>query len=160
MLLPPDQSELVLRFFLAFARFEYALKRVNWARRGPQGVAQPNWDKVSRCLQASQDDDRRAVLESAPLFLKKPPKRQMYGGKKLPWRAPPQTGDESQRFIRALKQVRNNLFHGGKFAPQPYLGQRSLDLVASGQRALDALLALPKLAHVKHAFEEYAPEEW
>lgn len=159
-LLPPDQSDLVLRFFLAFARFEYALKRVNWARRGPQGVAQGNWDKVSGCLRNAEDADRRTVFEAAPLLLKEPPKRQMYEKTKLSWRASSHSGDESERFIRALKQVRNNLFHGGKFSPQPRLGPRSLNLVWSGQRAIDALLALPSLSFVKRAFEEYASEEW
>jgi hypothetical protein len=48
----------------------------------------------------------------------KPPKKQILKAGKLDWESPNEVKGDIQSVISAVKRVRNNLFHGGKF-PSP-----------------------------------------
>lgn len=99
-------------FFLWFSRFEFALKENGKVRRGPHGVAQPDWDAFIRDHEGTYEptDLARELYDS-------PPDVQKFrnGGT---WEWAPLTFDQGQselsKLVLVVKTVRNNLFHGGK----------------------------------------------
>jgi len=70
------------------------------------------------------------------------------------------SGDNSQNLVVALKRVRNNLFHGGKYEQgNVILSDRSQRLVAQSNGLLDELLQLEALRTVAERFYGYDPAE-
>jgi hypothetical protein len=47
---PDNQRGLVIRFFVFFSRFEYAMKAAGWACAGRGDAAEPDWNRVVRQL--------------------------------------------------------------------------------------------------------------
>jgi hypothetical protein len=50
MIAPDDQRDLVIRFFVCFSRFEYAMKAAGWVCAGKGDAAEPDWNRVVRQL--------------------------------------------------------------------------------------------------------------
>lgn len=108
--LPPSTIE----FFAVFARCEYALKCSGYGRAGYHGAVEPNWSRFASDL-GETFFQRMKSSDAAQVLLEQPPKKQVLGQNgKLAWRdaQPPKDGHE---LLNAVKTVRNNLFHGGKF---------------------------------------------
>jgi hypothetical protein len=146
-------DELLLRFFMTFARFEYALKASGHVRAGENGAAKANWHAVEAALGT---DDRTAVVAKAGVLLKDPPRRQVLTDGCFDWQTAGSAGGEPQNLVTAVKRVRNNLFHGGKFTSVPaYLSPRQVELVTCAGAVLDELLRLPALAAVAARFNGY-----
>jgi len=100
---------LVLRFFAAFSRFEYALKAVN-------GAADPNWVAFAKAVEEQfaalrmQDEQLREAVDA---LLVKPPRKQTSSQE---WDTPAPQGAPASalNLLLLVRRVRNNLFHGGK----------------------------------------------
>lgn len=115
-----DDRDLVFRFFAVFSRFEYALKRSSFVKKGRYGEALPDWGKYANELQgqfAVVQDER---FKNACAYIKKePPKTQIVSRSQrdLSWKDTlPCKDDFEERYILYLvRTVRNNLFHGGKY---------------------------------------------
>jgi len=108
----------VLRFFVTFARFEYAMKAAGLFQRArASDAAEPKWSEITATLKTSPDGDK-ARLRAAGSLLQQPPKKQVVeqrnGSDVLAWRTAGPSGDEIDNLIAALKRVRNDLFHGGR----------------------------------------------
>ncbi len=146
-------------FFVAFARFEYALKATGYVNGG-EAYAQPNWDlwasdsnrggtlaALLRNPITEQDQRARAAFD---YISNAPPKKQKWDAtnKQLYWDPsyPLQGGTELQKMVDALKRVRNNLFHGGKFltpdSSHESAATRNRTLVVHGLALLEAMLSL------------------
>jgi len=161
MIAPDDQRDLVIRFFACFSRFEYALKAAGWVCAGKGDAAEPDWNRVVGQLKQADQPERERVLGRAGLLLSEPPRKQVFQNRKLSWREPGKSGDESRRLIDALKRVRNNLFHGGKYNPDGvYLSNRAVKLIEAANSVLDALLGAEPLRGVAQRFRAFSPEEW
>ena len=157
---PEDKRDLVLRFFVAFSRFEYAMKAAGWARAGRGDAAEADWNRVVRQLKQADQAERDRVLGRAGLLLSAPPRKQVFRNKTLSWREPGRSGDDLQRLIDGLKRVRNNLFHGGKYSPHgTYLSNRATQLIEAAHAVLEALLDVGALREVADRFHGYSPEE-
>lgn len=115
--------ELLLDFFLTFSRFEYALKNSGLfvkhppRANGPQ-PAEPDWDSLAVALRTVFDSTKSAELrEACRYFLESPPNKQVIVNDAPAWETP--TRDEAvsdiEFLLRAIRIVRNNLFHGGKY---------------------------------------------
>lgn len=104
-----------LEFFVAFARCEYALKRGAFVRAGRNDSAEPDWDALARSLGSTFFDE---VKSKAPTIVADPPKRQVLENGMLDWRSPP-SPQNTQELLLAVRRLRNNLFHGGKFPFAP-----------------------------------------
>ncbi len=117
----PFDREAVLDFFLEFSRFEYALKRAEFLRKGTE-EAQPDWDRFAQTLSGKLRRDRNdAFAKARSLLLGTPPKKQIVNTSgQLGWRESTRGQGESEEafLLRLVRTVRNNLFHGGKF-PDP-----------------------------------------
>lgn len=127
-------KDLLVKFFVVFSRFEYALKRTGYCFPDRNSIATPDWKKFSQeCCALSQDDLSR-LNEAGKYLLEFPPKQQVYANNVLSfaavaWEKEPHP---AAKLIRYVKIVRNNLFHGGKYPGEPVEDvSRNKDLLAS-----------------------------
>lgn len=111
------------------------------------GNAEPNWDKFASDYNASFNPAATPALVAAvEHYLGKPPCKQLRADGEIKWSAPI-CFDQKEPFViwlfRAVRVVRNNLFHGGKFPlihiPDP---SRDRELLANAITILAACLAL------------------
>ena len=128
--------ELLLRFFLEFARFEYALKASGIFKQHPDKPrkrykppnAEPDWDTFAVSLRDTFDAEATEPLAQACEFLRdSPPNRQVIVAGEVAWETPINVENETdiEFLLRMVRVVRNNLFHGGKY---------NLDLHESAER--------------------------
>ena len=120
--------DLALRFFLDFARFEFALKNSRFFRpretkpSEPQD-AQPDWEAFASSIRETFLPESRPELSAACDYLIRlsPPGSEVVSGKAVVWDTTPPPADlpVSQRVLLAVRRVRNNLFHGAKFSHVP-----------------------------------------
>lgn len=112
--------DLALEFLTVFSRFEYALKVSNF--RHPGREAKANWITFANTVANAFDLNRTGELRDAFAYLTRQPLRCFaVENDRLDWfpfNLPP-VASEAERVIRLVRQVRNNLFHGGKFARDP-----------------------------------------
>jgi hypothetical protein len=103
-------------FFVFFSRFEYALKRVDDFLMPTE--AQANWDRFGSRLNAQFPVNDPEVAAAIAFYSAEPPRKQIRVNGALDWSAPEaRVGNEPLLvwLLRAIRVVRNNLFHGGKF---------------------------------------------
>ena len=111
-------DELLLAFFINFSKFEFALKTAGFAVGNEKKVS-PNWDKYAQSIKTDFDKTKNAdLLEAIEYFLKKPPWKQILIDGAMSWdESVPNNGlTEIEQVVLLIRRVRNNLFHGGKFA--------------------------------------------
>lgn len=116
--------DLLLDFFLTFARFEFALKSAGFFQRprradpaDPQD-AHPDWDCFATSVRQTLESDTTAEFrEASDYLLMNPPHREVVVDGRLAWdtKPPPPHLPFADRVLLAVRRVRNNLFHGGKF---------------------------------------------
>lgn len=117
-------KDIAIEFFFVFSRFEYALKMSGFLRGGI-GRAEPNWEQFTPILGDIFDEhyqnDQKGELQEAVNYLNTyPPRRQMKGESGLYWDARISNGTPLAIWlILLIRDVRNNLFHGGKFSELP-----------------------------------------
>lgn len=117
-LVPNEYRQLVFRFFVTFARFEYALKRAGFAK-DDVGSA---WDSFEVKFRSVFDPEKTPELKAACDYLSAfPPKRQLIENGALRWAEQPITGNVPlfKQYLNSLRRIRNNMFHGGKFPIEP-----------------------------------------
>jgi len=112
------EPELALEFLAAFSRLEYALKVTQFRKTG-EGEAKADWSKFSLEVSRLFDPNKSEALSNAFAYTTTEPLR-FLGVKNgvLDWYdfSVPQNCHPVDKAIRIIKQVRNNLFHGGKYA--------------------------------------------
>jgi len=109
--------EEVAEIFIAFARFEFALKASGFGKKGPRGEAKIDWDKfaskIATDFNASTTDE---VGRAADYLMTAPPQQQHYVNNVLSWKVRVLKPDVSymDKLLFHVRGVRNNLFHGAK----------------------------------------------
>lgn len=146
--------DLVFEFFLAFSRFEYALKATRYRNKKP-GRAQIDWNEFARRNEGAFDRNDPEIKKAFEYLNTDPPKEQVVNEKgNLKW-------DDNSRIdnmgdlewaIRLVKTTRNNLFHGGKF---PYDPVRDKDLIGASMSLLEYFSNLDP--NLRQEFEQMAP---
>lgn len=109
--------DLVLEFFLRFARFEFALKASGYAD-GDDRRVDPAWARFASDIAGQFSRQRTPELGSAcEYYLLHPPNKQVLVNGSLAWNAafPIDLAREAELLIALVRRVRNNLFHGGKY---------------------------------------------
>lgn len=117
-----EDRERVFRFLAAFSRWECALKHSGFARAGRHGQAEPDWTGFAVAHEGQIAALKTVAFTAARnALLAAPPMRQEPVGDQLRWQPNPQRAEETSAayLFRIVKDVRNNLFHGGKFAEGP-----------------------------------------
>ena len=141
------EKDLVTGFSILFSRFEYALKRRGYVRNN-RGYVEVDWTRFAvdnaKKFGLLQHDDVKAAVE---YLQERPPKQQVLrDGNSLGWEDRTLQGSSPlEHVIDAIKRVRNNLFHGGKFPMQPIEEPgRNKELLESCITILWACLELDK----------------
>jgi hypothetical protein len=110
---------LVLNFFEKFSRFECALKKAGFVKGDSNGGASPAWNEFADTFGEKLDAVKDEEFASAKSFLLlEPPRKQAFvAPKSVRWEPNPRRGNESDAryLLRLVRDVRNNLFHGGKY---------------------------------------------
>ncbi|MFW2831557.1 hypothetical protein [Sphingomonas sp. ID0503] len=126
----PELDDLATEMFRLFSRIEYALKAVGLLTK-QDGPAEADWPSFADRINAHGLAGAPADVVAAVTFmLTEPPRKQAAEKGKLVW----VTGDpgaQSQARLLAVYicRVRNNLFHGGKFAGHWFDPERSKALL-------------------------------
>lgn len=137
-----DDRTRVFRFLATFSRWECALKHNGFARVGAYGQVEPDWRAF-----AIAHDTEFATLKTPEFFaarnvlLSNPPDREELQGGQVAWVTNPRRQAETadtDYLLRVVRDVRNNLFHGGKFygGPAPEL-DRDRELIDSAVTILE-----------------------
>ena len=115
-----DDRDLVYKFFVLFMRFEFALKRAGFLKNGTPGApAMADWKSYAETLRGRLGTHSSDVMNACKELFAHPPGEQiMTDDLQLGWRAVSHRTEDSEewRVLRLVKTVRNNLFHGGKYA--------------------------------------------
>jgi len=115
------ERDLVTGFSVLFSYFEYALKRCGFLKDLPSGVAMADWAEFGKEIRRNLAASRAEALIKAVEYLRRnPPSLQIVTTGALDWQTVPMGTDPSPaEILGAVCRVRNNLFHGGKFASGP-----------------------------------------
>lgn len=147
--------KLAWQFFVFFSRFEYALKRGPYLKQGIE-EAQPNWDKfASDHSEAFELVADNRLANAVAYFKNSPPRKQVRKAGRLDWSDPcaHTNGPVLVWLLRAIRIVRNNLFHGGKFPQFPVSdSSRDRELIENAIIVLSHALRLN--SDVKNCFRE------
>ncbi|GEM50767.1 hypothetical protein EB1_05570 [Empedobacter brevis NBRC 14943 = ATCC 43319] len=108
--------KLIQEFFISFSRFEYALKASDFIN-GNDRITR-NWDAYVVSISSIFDPTKNEILqESVNYLIENPPKIQAINENGIIWSD--RNLDQSTPIVNKLRlhisDVRNNLFHGGKF---------------------------------------------
>ena len=135
-----EDRERVFRFLATFFRWECALKHNGFSRSGAHGQAEPDWkafavahDTAIKALQVPEFVAARDVL------LSNPPRREVFQENQIVWVDNPRRLHETadaDYLLRVVRDVRNNLFHGGKFV------RGSAPELARDQMLIDSAVAV------------------
>lgn len=126
-------APIALEFFATFSRFEFALKRGNYAAGDEGKKASPDWISFAGDL----GDDFFKQMEAADdarIFFEAPPKRltiKIGGGVEF---TDQDKLTNTQMLLAAVCLVRNNLFHGEKI----WVGDRDEALIRASLFVLDS----------------------
>jgi hypothetical protein len=152
--------DLLLRFFLTFAAFEYALKATGLLKRHPEDPAdlppaEPDWDRFAVSLRGRFDATRAAELrEASQYLLDHAPNKQVLLGGVPTWQTPTRAVDvnDVDFLLRMIRCVRNNLFHGGKHNIGEHEStERTERLLRASLTVLATCLALSPEQHEAYA---------
>ncbi|WP_298221152.1 hypothetical protein [Flavobacterium sp.] len=111
-----EGQALIIDFFITFSRFECALKASNFVN-GDEDRVTANWDTFIANIRPDFNKNINAQLTQAVDYLiQQPPKIQMIDNGQLGWRNRNFNDlQEINRLSLSIRDIRNNLFHGGKF---------------------------------------------
>jgi hypothetical protein len=131
-----DQG-LICEFFAVFSRFEFSLKEAGYCRE-VRGLVEPAWwGYAERATELVIVEPGSALDEAITYLCGEPPLYQISAQR---WERRPLRGiSRFEQALDAVKQIRNNLFHGGKHTPHSPPG-RDNRLVASSLIVLHACL--------------------
>lgn len=113
-----DEFDKIIEFYITFSRFECALKQSIEFANITGGKVEPNWDVfVSRIRLLFNSSSSSLLKSSVQYLLKNPPKKQAINDSTIQWadNLASETSPEINKLLYYIKNVRNNLFHGGKF---------------------------------------------
>jgi hypothetical protein len=142
----PASSAAAVRLFACMSRFEFALKEAGYVSGAEGRRASPNWTEFEKKAEQARAFTGLSQIDAVKPLFDGPPKKQLRSGMSFEWGDPMPVGNFAQ-FGLAMRQVRNNLFHGGKAGADP----RDDMLCEAATAALVYLLTIDP--DVRNAFE-------
>lgn len=144
------ERDVLLDFFLTFARSEFALKTGGFWKcgyqRGIGNEAQADWDGFTQYLSGCFGADVDQALDAAcERLLDVPPWELVVVDGRVMWqqrsRAP--SKDRAADVLTAVRRLRNNLFHGNEAsAVQGYVASHTEQLLRDAVRVLETAVNL------------------
>jgi hypothetical protein len=138
--------DLIYTFFFKFSRFEFALKKANYWKRG-QTKAEPDWLRF-----IGDFKEAYTPCQSAVKLLESPPRRQIIRNGGLDWADLNFDGIHSslEKVALLIRTIRNNLFHGGKHGDRSWDDiERMVFLLQYANEVID------RLAYLRDDLHEY-----
>ncbi len=132
----PEMPEFAVEFFAKFARLEYALKEAGFVTTDRWRSALPDWSGFRDSPEVQALGCHLAGSPGGAYLIADPPKNQTVKDGALQF-TPSGPLKDIGGLIRAVKRVRNNLFHGGKRFPG---SERDERLIRSATEVIDALI--------------------
>lgn len=118
------KNELLLKFFLTFSRFEFALKNAGFYKKceSTQYDAKPDWETFASSVkeqfqkQNDKQNDNDSFKVACYNICDKPPRKQIIINETLEWQnnSTQKPNSDINQILIYVRRVRNNLFHGGK----------------------------------------------
>jgi hypothetical protein len=140
-----ELESLAFDFFYWFSRFEFALKEKAYLQSHVVGErAVPGWDEFVNAWSAAY----QASASSAQLLALAPKRQVVAANDALQWKDENFNGcgTELAKVVRLLKNVRNNLFHGGKHGVKDWDDPpRTRSLLVCGKKVLDEFVDMAGL---------------
>lgn len=145
--------KLLFNFFLYFARFEYALKASGYIRSGQRTkdgleIAFPDWENFANRIKNNfNSNDSQDLKKAVDYVWENPPMTEVITEDDKILFVPPvynYSDFDFVIFIKFIRNIRNNLFHGGKHGDiaLPQDTERNEELLKSALLILDACLFL------------------
>jgi hypothetical protein len=136
-------QQVTLKYFVAYSRFEYALKSAGYVTCSKKGLPGADWCAFSRdCPDLSAIKDVRFVWALEHLE-RAPPKKLFCTQLLLTWQSVQDQGANNEIICRKLGRARNNLFHGQKI---PYDFERDESLLDACLCVLELLVEIGPLS--------------
>jgi hypothetical protein len=146
--------DLVLRFIGVFSRLEYCLKVTRFRQKG-DGEAKADWNAFVGEAGARFNPEESPDLADAYKYLTSNPPRslEIRNGSVLWVDYVARGTSRADEAVWIVKQIRNNLFHGGKFAYDPSSSpQRENELLKSSTILLAHLISV--VPEVEQAYQQ------
>lgn len=116
VLLGGINPEKIVRCFSLFSRFEHAMKCHDYAHASRTGYIEPDWKKLCKNMSGAFSSlNSKKLVNSVQYLLVNAPKKQTIHHRWIANPDPNWCRDDSSKAIWRARNVRNNLFHGGKF---------------------------------------------
>jgi hypothetical protein len=151
----------IFSFLATFSRLEFSLKKTGFVQSAPRtNQAEADWRKFAEAIaEALARVSEPTFLRARTYLLERPPQRLELVDGLLTWKPNrPRSRTEmsdSDYLLRIVRDVRNNLFHGGKYSGGPVADlARDRKLIDSASAVLRACLALDE--RVQDLFNEAA----
>lgn len=111
------RKDLIYEFVFVFSRFEHALSVTSYLSETKGGVS-ADWDKFAREMNAVFLSILSPEVNKAVKYYESdPPRKQVVDFDSLTWKdVVPKTDYKLEKLLLLIRRVRNNLFHGEKFA--------------------------------------------
>ncbi len=112
-----EGQNIMNEFFITFSRFEFALKSANYVNTD-NGKVMANWDTFTQSISNSFNVEKTQILKkSIEYLLENPAKIQIIDNGQLGWknRVFEVNAPLINKLSLTIRDIRNNLFHGGKF---------------------------------------------
>ncbi len=152
----PVDRDLLLEFFLVFARAEFALKNSGYAKASKYDDASPDWDSFAKAIEKLFKKERTNELKSAVEYiLLNPPMKQVLKNNSLMWDSTSPNGTETEVLFLLVRRIRNNLFHGGKYNVMPFEDTDRTTRLLTGA-LLIIYEGLSLLPNVQHTYDQAA----
>ncbi len=109
-------QNLIIEFFITFSRFECALKASNFTNGNNDRVT-ANWDTFVGTITTFNENKTTELKNAVDYLIQNPPRIQCIDSNGLlGWRNRNfQNEPQINKLSLSIRDVRNNLFHGGKF---------------------------------------------
>lgn len=114
----PAASAAAIRLFASMSRFEFALKEAGFVAGPEGGNAAPDWTGFGDWAAAEGAFGRLGSIAAVRILIDEPPRKQVRRGNSFEWSDPLEVRNLHE-LSTAIRQVRNNLFHGGKAGADP-----------------------------------------
>lgn len=114
----PSANASAIRLFACISRFEFALKEASFITGPEGGNAAPDWPKFEHLAARQRAFAELCSMEETRVLVEEPPRKQLRRGDFFEWGEPLLVRDIHELTV-AIRQVRNNLFHGGKSGADP-----------------------------------------
>lgn len=114
----PAASRSATLLFACISRFEFALKEAGFVNGIEGSAVGAGWTEFETAADLAGAYDRLRAIDAVRPIFALPPRKQLRTGSGFEWSAPLPV-DNIQQVSTAIRQIRNNLFHGGKTGADP-----------------------------------------